>query len=209
MSDGSSWIEIVLLAMLAAFIGLRLVSVLGKRTGHERPVGESFRPGAPEITAPPQRPQDTAAPRSIALPIGTSTELAPALQELANVDPGFEPTRFVAGASAAYKMILESFWSGNSGAMEGLVSDEVQENFADAIDARDGARVNNRITGIDSATITGVEMIGQMAEVTVRFVARISAGSGEPTETHDVWTFSRHIGSQDPGWLLIATDEEA
>ena len=54
MSDGGSWVEIVLLAMLAGFIGLRLVSVLGKRTGHERPAG-GFRAGSPEVTTPSSR----------------------------------------------------------------------------------------------------------------------------------------------------------
>jgi predicted lipid-binding transport protein (Tim44 family) len=209
MSDGSSWIEIVLLAMLAAFIGLRLVSVLGKRTGHERPVGENFRPGAAEITAPASRNAELPVRDDVTVPDGTNSDLAPALQAVADADPGFDPDRFVAGARAAYGMVLEAFWSGNSGAMEGLVSDEVQDNFAEAIEAREGKRLDNRIVAIDSAAITSAEMVGQMAEVTVRFVARITAGGTEAPPTADVWTFSRHVGSTDPHWLLIATDDEA
>jgi predicted lipid-binding transport protein (Tim44 family) len=89
-----------------------------------------------------------------------------------------------------------------------LVSDEVQENFATAIEDRDGVRLGNRIIAIDSAAITGAEMIGQMAEVTVRFVARISNNGTEAAPATDVWTFSRHAGSRDPAWLLIATDDE-
>jgi predicted lipid-binding transport protein (Tim44 family) len=209
MSDGSGWIEIVLLAMLAAFIGLRLVSVLGKRTGHERPVGDSFRPGAPEIIAPPQRGRELPARGQVAVPAGTASDLAPALQAIADVDPGFDPARFVTGAQAAYKMVLEGFWAGDVGVIEGLASDEVHENFATAIGDRDGSRLDNRITAIDSAAITRAEMIGQMAEITVRFAARIKTGTAEPVPTIDVWTFSRHIGSADPAWLLIATDDEA
>ncbi len=208
MSDGSSWIEIVLLAMLAAFIGLRLVSVLGKRTGHERPVGDSFRPGAAEITAPPLPSREMRDRAVVAVPAGTASDLAPALQAVADADPEFEPVRFIAGARAAYTMVLESFWSGNSGAMEGLVSDEVQDDFAAAVEAREGKRVDNRIVGIDSAAITRAEMIGQMAEVTVRFVARIASGGVEAEPSVDVWTFSRHVRSQDANWLLIATDDE-
>lgn len=208
MTDGSSWIEIVLLAMLAAFIGLRLVSVLGKRTGHEPPVGDAFRPGAPEraIAAPAnadQRPRE-----NVAVPAGTDTDLAPALQRLVDADPSFNPAQFVSGARAAYSMILESFWNGHSGAMEGLVSDEVQENFASAIEERGGKRLPNKIIAIDSAAITDAEMVGQMAEVTVRFTARISASGTETTPTADVWTFSRHVGSRDLNWLLIATDDD-
>jgi predicted lipid-binding transport protein (Tim44 family) len=207
MSDGSSWIEIVLLAMLAAFIGLRLVSVLGKRTGHERPVGESFRPGPAEITAPSSRGAETPSRGLVAVPAGTDTDLAPALQAVADADPDFNPERFVTGAKSAYRMTLEAFWASDARTMEGLVSDEVQENFASAIEARDGARLDNRIISVDSAAITGAEMVGQMAEVTVRFVARVASGGAEPVQTNDVWTFSRHIGSRDPNWLLIATDD--
>ena len=208
MSDGSSWIEIVLLAMLAAFIGLRLVSVLGKRTGQERPVVDSFRPGVPEITTTAIRAPDTRSRDLVSVPAGTDADLAPALQAVADADPSFNPAQFMTGARAAYGMILSAFWDGNVGAMDGLVSDEVQENFATAIEDRDGVRLGNRIIEIDSAAITGAEMIGQMAEVTVRFVARISNNGTEAAPATDVWTFSRHAGSRDPAWLLIATDDE-
>jgi predicted lipid-binding transport protein (Tim44 family) len=207
MSDGSSWIEIVLLAMLAAFIGLRLVSVLGKRTGHERPVGDSFRPGVPEVTTPSSRGVDLPSRGLVAVPAGTNTDLAPALQAVADADGDFNPERFVTGSKIAYRMILEAFWSANAGAMEGLVSDEVQENFATAIEDRDGARLDNRIVSVESAAITNAEMIGQMAEVTVRFVARVTIAGADVT-SNDLWTFSRHVGSRDPNWLLIATDDD-
>jgi predicted lipid-binding transport protein (Tim44 family) len=206
MSDGSSWIEIVLLAMLAAFIGLRLVSVLGKRTGHERAVTDAFRPGAPEVITPSQRAAvKLHAP--VAVPTGTDGTLAPALQSIIDADPEFNPERFVGGARAAYGMILGAFWASDSRGLEGLVSDEIAENFAAAISARDGTRLANRLDGIDSAAITTAEMIGQMAEVTVRFNARVTI-AGVATTTADIWTFSRHIGSRDPAWLLIATDDD-
>jgi predicted lipid-binding transport protein (Tim44 family) len=212
MSDGSSWIEIVLLAMLAAFIGLRLVSVLGKRTGHEPPVGpkvnDAFRPGAPERAVTASTGNETRLRGDISVPAGTNADLAPALQTLANADPSFDPAKFVTGARTAYSMILEAFWAGHSGAMDGLVSDEVQDNFAAAIEERNGSRLPNKIIAIDSAAITGAEMVGQMAEVTVKFVTRISSNGTELAPSTDVWTFSRHIGSRDPSWLLIATDDE-
>ncbi|WP_310497315.1 Tim44/TimA family putative adaptor protein [Sandarakinorhabdus sp.] len=208
MSDGSSWVEIVLLAMLAAFIGLRLVSVLGKRTGQERPIGDSSPRAVPEVVPAVTR-DASRAPRSIAaLPAGTDAALAPALQAVANVDANFEPQRFVDGAKAAYAVILEAFWAGDTGAMEGLVSDEVQENFDSAIQARDGSKLKNRLIGLDAAAITAAELVGQMAEVTVRFVARVTMAGAAPMLTTDIWTFSRHVTSRDPAWLLIATDDE-
>ena len=206
MSDGSSWIEIVLLAMLAAFIGLRLVSVLGKRTGHERAVGDAFRPGAAEITAPSQR-SATKLGSAVTVPSGTDGNLLPALQSIVDADPEFNPERFVTSARAAYGMILAAFWASDSRGLEGLVSDEIGENFASAIGDRDGARLANHLDGIDSAAITNAEMIGQMAEVTVRFNARVTI-AGAATSTTDIWTFSRHIGSREPAWLLIATDDD-
>lgn len=209
MSDGSSWISIVLLAMLAAFIGLRLVSVLGKRTGHERPVGDAYRTGAAEVTAPAMRGPDATSRPAIAVPPGTDMALAPALQAVAEADPSFDPDRFIAGAKAAYRMVLESFWSGNAAAMDGLVSDEIQEQFAEAIAERDGARLGNTLVAIDSVAITGAQMVGQMAEVTLRFAAKVKAAGADTADTVDVWTFSRHIVTRDPNWLLIATDDEA
>ena len=206
MSDGSSWIEIVLLAMLAAFIGLRLVSVLGKRTGHERAVGDAFRPGAAEITAPSQRPAAKVG-SVVTVPTGTDGNLLPALQSIVDADPDFNPERFVTSSRAAYGMILAAFWASDSRGLEGLVSDEIGENFAAAIGDRDGARLANSLDGIDGAAITHAEMIGQMAEVTVRINARVTI-TGAPTNTVDVWTFSRHIGSREPAWLLIATDDD-
>jgi predicted lipid-binding transport protein (Tim44 family) len=171
---------------------------------------DSFRPGAPEVLPASRSKPDGSTRAALKLPEGTDPALAPALTELMEADPAFEPARFVTGAKAAYRMILEAFWSSNSGTMEGLVSDEVQENFAQAIEAREGVRLPNKIISIDAATITATEIIGQMAEVTVRFVSRIGAtGADIAGETADIWTFSRHITSLDPAWLLIATDAEA
>jgi predicted lipid-binding transport protein (Tim44 family) len=123
-----------------------------------------------------------------------------------DADPSFNPERFVAGARSAYGMVLGAFWASDARALEGLVSDEIHESFAAAIGDRDGARLDNRLDGIDGVAITNAEMIGQMAEVTVRFNARVVI-AGVQTTTVDVWTFSRHIGSREPAWLLIATDD--
>jgi len=161
------------------------------------------------VTNPVSRSTELRSRGQIAVPAGTDKDLAPALQAIADADSGFDPERFIVGARSAYQMILEAFWAGHSGAMEGLVSDEIQENFATAIESREGVRLDNHIIGIDSAAITDAAMVGQMAEVTVRFVARIASGGGDAAPTADVWTFSRHVGSRDPNWLLIATDDDA
>ena len=210
MSDSGTWIEIVLLAMLAGFIGLRLVSVLGKRTGTENSV-VPLRGAATGVAAPAAARADAAVRRPVGVPAGTPADIAPELQAIADADAGFDPAKFVAGAQGAYRLILDAFWAGDATAMAGLVSDEVLEHFRVAIAHREAA-LPHRLVSVDAAAITGARMVGQMAEVTVRFESTIATGdaAGETTDGgHDVWTFSRHVGAHDPAWLLIATDVDA
>lgn len=209
MSDSGTWVEILLLAMLAGFIGLRLVSVLGKRTGHEKPVPDRFTASQLEVVVARPGVAETRPRTTVSLPAGTDAALLPDLQRLADVDIDFDPAKFLTGAQAAYRMVLEAFWSGDAAAMDGLVSDEVLHQFKRAIEQRDGTALRNRLTSVDRATIVHAEMIGQMAEITVRFDANITAGDSAAASNRDVWTFSRHIGSADPAWLVIATDAEA
>jgi len=206
MSEGSGWVEIVLLALLAAFIGLRLVSVLGKRTGQERPIGDAFRPSA-EVTAPPRREATNPVRGQLLLPPGTDRGLLPALEAVADADPGFAPDRFLAGAHSAYGLILEAFWTGDLSSLTGLVSDEVHHNLSNAIEARGGGSLPNRLAGLGAVALRDATVVGQMVEVTVGFVARIATSDGE-IETRDLWTFSRLAGNTDPAWVLIATDNE-
>lgn len=219
--DGGGWIEIIFLAMLAGFIGLRLYNVLGRRTGAEKPVADPFRPAGAEV-ARASSPIDRDAAAAIELPAGIEPDLRPGIEAVMRADRTFTPDGFAKGAEAAYAMILEAFWKGDAGALGGLVDDDVQDEFRTAIDARraTGERVENRLVRIDGSRIVAARMSGTMAEVTVRFdaaviiVSRDDAGrliAGDettPVETHDLWTFSRLTSSGDPNWLLIATDDE-
>ncbi len=222
MSDSSWWIEIVFLAMLAGFIALRLVSVLGRRTGHENPTPTAYRGGAPEVS-PPQAPAPgMRGPVVLDMPADLDPKLHEPLQAIADADVSFEPGRFVEGAKAAYRMILEAFWKGDAATLNDLVADDVLTDFKRAIAAREeqGLTLDNRLVRIDRAQIVGARLSAMMAEVTVRFDAdlvavtrdaqgNLVAGStSDAIQTHDVWTFSRHLGSSDPNWLLIETDEE-
>ena len=192
--------------MLAGFIGLRLVSVLGKRTGSEKAIDAPVRSAAGSVAALSPTRAEAAPRRPVAVPAGTGADLAPALQTVADADASFDPDKFLTGAQGAYRLILEAFWAGDAGAMHGLVSDEILDHFRASIAARDGVALPNSLARIDTTAITAARMVGQMAEVTVRFDAAIAAAGGAAAPTHDVWTFSRHIGGVDPAWLLIATD---
>ncbi|QMW24402.1 Tim44/TimA family putative adaptor protein [Sandaracinobacteroides saxicola] len=204
--DNSGWIEIIFLAMLAGFIGLRLYNVLGRRTGNEKPAADAFRPTGPELARPGARPEPEA-PLALEVPAGTADDVRSGLEAIARADRNFNPDGFLVGARGAYSLILEAFWRGDMDAMDGLVADDVAAQFRAAIATRDDP-VDNKLLAIDNARIVEARMNGTMAEVTVQFDADISMGSERTSvQAHDLWTFSRLTSSSDPAWLLIATDD--
>ncbi len=214
---------IVILALVALFIGLRLYSVLGERTGHEQqqPI---LKPADPDARVE-QRP----APSSVApLAAQDTGELAflptagPGVRALLAADPSFDVARFLEGAKGAYRMILEAFWSGNLDAMRPHVDDHVFETFSTAVAQRenDGFKLDNRLVVIEQALIAEATVDRSVAVLTVRFEADIAAitrnadgevvaGSlSDAVQTRDLWTFRRDVASRDPNWVLIETDEE-
>ena len=212
-------VEIVLLAMVALFVGLRLYAVLGRRTGHEQqPV---TRPEAVPNAEPSAPVADSAPERSEGAGLAYEDRAAAGIRAIVSADPSFDVARFVEGAKAAYRMILEAFWKGDEEELTYLVGDTVRASFSEAIAARAAAghRLENRLIGIERAVIVDAELRGRDASITVRFDADIAAvtrdEAGEvvagsltdAVETHDVWTFRRTLGSNDPNWLLVETDE--
>lgn len=225
-------VEIVILAMIAAFLGLRLYSVLGRRAEHEEePIQGRFdgpKPGAPGQSAPrtPDRVVDRPADRT--QQPQRSRELPPVLpaverglREIAAADRRFDAYAFLEGAQGAYRMILEAFWRGDKEDLAQLCDHDVFSAFASAIDARTaaGETLENRLVRIDEATIVDASLVASIARISVRFVADVAAvtrdaggsvvaGSlDDAVEARDIWTFSRNITSADPDWLLDETDE--
>ena len=211
--------SIVLLAMIAAFLGMRLYSVLGKRTGHEQ---EPVLPRERATASSPVRLDDgEGAPAAAPASADTSGLVyEPAaeagLRQLLATDRNFDAGRFMEGAEAAYRMILEAYWKGDRDTLRDLCDDDSYDAFVEALEAREarGETLENRLIRIDSAKITAVEMSRGEARVTVRYHADISAvtrdadgkliaGSmSDATATDDLWTFRRQIDSNDPNWLL-------
>lgn len=215
---GNWWVEVMFLAMLAGFIALRLVSVLGRRTGHE-PAADGVRGATAERRdAAPAGLEARARPLA-ALPDSTPDEARAGLTAIADVDAAFDPARFLAGASEAYSLVLNAFWAGDLSPVEAFVSDDVASGFRDAIAQRleDGLTIDNRVLSVDRASLAAARLDGNMAEVTVRYDAAIAgvtrardgtilAGSStDAVRAHDEWTFRRHVTSNDPNWLLVAT----
>ena len=213
---------IVILALVALFVGLRLYSVLGERTGHEQqPI---LKPADPDARVEPRVNQPAAAPLSPA----ESADMAflptagPGVRALLAADPSFDVARFLEGAKGAYRLILESFWKGEADVLRPLVDDHIYETFSGAIAQRasEGLTLENRLVGIDQAVISEASAERGVAVLTVRFEADIAAvtrnsegqvvaGSlSDAVQTRDLWTFRRDLSSRDPNWLLIETDEE-
>ena len=213
---------IVILALVALFIGLRLYSVLGERTGHEQqPI---LKPADPDARVEPRMSQPSA-PQPIAADGGDMAFLptaGPGVRALLAADPTFDVARFLEGAKGAYRLILESFWKGEMDPIRSHVDDHVFETFASAVEQRkkDGLTLDNRLVTIDQALIAEASLDRSVAVVTVRFEADIAAvtrnsegqvvaGSlSDAVQTRDLWSFRRDTSSRDPNWLLIETDEE-
>jgi predicted lipid-binding transport protein (Tim44 family) len=213
---------IVILALVALFIGLRLYSVLGERTGHEQqPI---LKPADSEAVVEPRvnRPavlQPTATDGADMAYLPTA---GPGVRALLAADPAFDVARFLEGAKSAYQIVLEAYWRGDADTLRPHVDDHVYETFSSAIEQRskDGLVLDNRLVNIEQALITAASADRDVAIVTVRFEADIAAvtrnrdgevvaGSlSDAVQTRDLWTFKRAIGSRDPNWALIETDEE-
>jgi predicted lipid-binding transport protein (Tim44 family) len=210
-------IDLVLFAMIAGFLVLRLRSILGRRTGFERPPQpyqpQPEAPGGPTIDgraelAPPAPARAVPDPAS---PLGAT------LAGMQGVDPGFVAARFLDGAEQAFRMIVEAFATGNRESLRNLLSDETFRGFASAIDAREAAGQTQKteIRDIHAATIEEADLRGTVASITVRFVSdqinvteskegQIVAGTDAVTEITDLWTFERDLTSRDPSWRLVA-----
>jgi len=213
---------IVILALVALFIGLRLYSVLGERTGHEQqPIlkpAESDARAAPQVTQP-ATPQPSPADSADMAFVPTA---GPGVRAILAADSTFDVARFLEGAKAAYRMILEAFWKGDLEAIRGHVEPHIYDAFAAATEQRekDGLKLDNRLVTIDQAVISeatlerGVALISVRLEADIAAVTRDSEGQvvagslSDAVQTRDLWTFRRGTNSRDPNWLLIETDEE-
>lgn len=216
-------VEIVILAMIAAFLGLRLYSVLGRRAEHEEePVPTRFEKrdnaGVGARVPPPAQPAP--APFRQRELAGATPAVERGLQDIASADRGFSLPDFLEGARAAYAMVLEAFWRGDRDELRALCSNDVYASFAGAIDAREqaGEQLDNRLVRIEECAIHAAQLDERIARIAVRFTADIAAvtrdrdgnviaGSlDDAIESRDIWTFARDVRAPGPDWILEETD---
>jgi predicted lipid-binding transport protein (Tim44 family) len=215
-------VQIVILAMIAAFLGLRLYSVLGRRAEHE----EEHVPKRVEQREGARQAYQTATPATDTLPrpqevIGYSAPIEQGLRAIAAADRRFDLAAFMEGAKGAYRLVLEAFWRGDKEELKELCDDDVYESFAAAIDAREkaGETLENRLIRIEETALHAASLDGDIARIAVVFTADVAAltrdkdgnmiaGSlNDAVESRDIWTFSRHVNAVGPDWLLDETDE--
>ena len=235
MGDGFGLINLIFLVIaIAVFIKLR--SVLGRRTGHERPPYDPYSaPSEPApnddgkvITLPrasDKAPEQTAAAEaaeakswSDIAPAGS--ELAQGLTEVSLADRAFDPDSFLSGARMAYEMVVTGFAAGDRNSLKSLLSDDVYRSFDAAISDREakGLAVEMNFVGVKSAAVTAARLRDRLAQLTVKFVSELTSATknadgavveGDPVTVRsvtDVWTFERDVNSRDPNWRVIATE---
>lgn len=146
----------------------------------------------------------------------------PGVRAILAADPTFDVAQFLEGAKGAYGLILDAYWKGELDRVRSHIDDPVNATFAAAIEdrAKAGLLLDNRLVAIEQATIAQAMVERKVAVVTVRFEADIAAvtrnadgevvaGSlSDAVQTRDLWTFRRELGTSDPNWVLIETDEE-
>jgi predicted lipid-binding transport protein (Tim44 family) len=209
--------------------------VLGQRTGRERPpydpysAREAARTSTSDnvVSLPPRQAESAPKPVVDADPAERwkgitepGSAIASGLDAIVAEDPSFDPKHFLAGARAAYEMIVTAYAQGDRRNLKTLLSREVYEGFEGAIKDREsrGETAETRFVSIDKAEITGAEVRARTAQVTVRFVSQLVSVTrdrggtvidGNPdkvTDVTDVWTFARDLSSRDPNWKLVATE---
>jgi predicted lipid-binding transport protein (Tim44 family) len=216
-ASGGFPIDLVLFGMIAAFLVLRLRSILGKRQGFERPappVQPAPRPAAGPIIDARAEPVQPAATQTVPDP-GSAT--GQALAQMRGLDRAFDPARFLAGADQAFRMIVAAFAEGNRVGLRALLSDETYKAFEQAISAREKAGESqvSEIKSMQRLSIDAAELRGRVGSITVRIVSdqisytkdkdgRPLTGTDAVTEITDLWTFERDLSQQDPTWRLVA-----
>ncbi len=218
------YFDIILFAMIAGFLVLRLRSVLGRRTGNERrrdlfaqrPAPVSDKLAADKVATPDSA--DNVLPLAPAS-VQTADTVAEGINRIRRADPGFDPSQFLDGARIAFEMIVTGFAKADKGALRPLLSDEVYRPFAQTIDERVTAKetVETGDLKLDDAEIVEADLAGRTARVTVKLISHqvtvtramdgsiVDGDPDHPVEKTDYWTFARDTRSADPNWLLVAT----
>ena len=204
MSEAFQYIDILILAIIAGIVLLRLRSVLGRRTGHEKTDKTSYNYETPQTSQEEK-----------VIPIETRTSSS------TREDGWFDSDDFLRGAANAYETIVTNFENGNKDALKSLLSDDVLNSFSSVIDERNSKNetVEFNFIGIEKSEIVHRDLKKNPMEVTVRFISEmitciknskdevISGSLNQVQKITDVWTFEKIKDKKSSNWLLTATSD--
>jgi predicted lipid-binding transport protein (Tim44 family) len=225
----------IIFLVLALLIFLKLRSVLGQRTGRERPPYDPFSArdqvrgstGDKVVTLPTRAVEQAAKPAEPAEPVdrwkgiaASGSATAAGLDAIFAADKSFDPRHFLTGARAAYEMIVIAFAQGDRRTLREWLSKDVYDSFDGVIREREtrGETTETSFVSIDSNEIDGAELRGRTAHLTVRFVSQLvsvtrdkagnvtDGNADSVADVTDAWTFARDVSSRDPNWKLVATE---
>ena len=228
MGEGFQFIDIILFAMIAAFLILRLRSVLGRHKDSGEP---------PQRNQPDQfsaDPQSENGDNVISLPNQgvaenddaeeeieqePETPLDIGINQIRNAAPDFDRTEFLVGARTAFEMIIQAFAEGDTVLLESLLNNEVYNDFLQAIRSREAENqtLENTLVRIVNGEMIEAYMADSVANVTVKIISEqvnvtrdaegevVDGDADHISEVTNIWTFARDTKSNDPNWQLVAT----
>ncbi len=216
----NSILSLLVLAGIAIFLILRLRSVLGTREGFEKPPA---RPNSARSTTRRDFEVIEGGPdEDIIDHVEDGSDSAKALAAMKLAEPGFRVGEFLQGARQAYEMILMSFERGDVDGLRPFLAEDVMHTFETVINQRNeqGLRIDAEFVGVREITLQNASFDRSVneADITIRFVGELTSvvrnadgeiiegNASEIKRQRDVWTFSRSMGTDDPNWLLVATD---
>jgi predicted lipid-binding transport protein (Tim44 family) len=199
--------DVILYAAIATIVCVMLYSVLGKSVGR----GPEDDADLPDFITG----KDRASEPKIVAPVYDGPHL-PGLEDILKLDADFSPVEFLGGARVAYPMILEAFADGDKETLSPLLSPDVYQVYADAIEAREAQNLRQitDLARLIGAEFVGAETSGKEMRVSVRYKAELASAlvneagdviEGDPdtlASINEIWTFTRTAGSKDPNWLL-------
>lgn len=215
----SPLIQLLVLAGIAVFLILRLRSVLGTREGFEKPP-------LPRQPSAPSRPDfeviEGGPDRDITDYVEEDSSAAEALAAMKRIEPSFSVSDFVQGSRGAYEMIVMGFERGELNDIQSFIAEDIFETFVDVVASREdqGLTIEAEFVGVREVRVENAEYDEdtQEAQITMRFVAELTSVvrdrggdiiEGDPKaikRQKDTWVFARKMGTDDPNWLLVATD---
>lgn len=221
MSEGVPYADILILALIAGFILLRLRNVLGHKTGADpdflkrlTPVNESKEPVVRLADKTKPRPKEEADAYMAAL---NDASLASALQSVKAMDPHFTATQFLDGAKLAFEMVLDAFAKGDKPTLKMLLADPIYQEFSREIEARalEENRTETTLVAVVSKDITAAAVTGSAARITVKFLSEqitlvrnakgeiVEGNASETRQVEDEWVFERDLTSKNPNWKIV------